>query len=238
MLQVKLWQKSLHSAFCQEVSSLTSRYLQNSCILGNWRCDKILTEWGYRVSTSGDTVYKKLGDSWQLFAPLGNTTLQSQRFQPTEIYLNNLPSTATTLASIHHDNDNLFIENKSVPIVHLPLPVPDDPYTIEQISIDAAFDRSISNERILLDQYKMPTDNCSSIAQSIRDNTAQAISDGSFDPVTNKGTSAFVITAHKDTTLLFSGQNWSTGSKSEQSAYRSKLAGIIGVLASLAVITQ
>ena len=62
-LQVKLWQKSLHGAFCQEVPSLTSRYLQNSCILGNWCCDKILTEWGYRVSTSGDTVYKKLGDS-------------------------------------------------------------------------------------------------------------------------------------------------------------------------------
>ena len=142
------------------------------------------------------------------------------------------------MASIHHDNDNLFIKNKSVPIVHLPLPVPDDPYTIEQISIDAAFDRSISNERILLDKYKMPTDNCSAIAQSIRDNTARAVSDGSFDPLTNKGTSAFVITAHKDTTLLFSGQNWSTGSKSEQSAYCSELAGIIGVLASLAVITQ
>ena len=84
----------------------------------------------------------------------------------------------------------------------------------------------------------MPTDNCSAIAQSIRDNTARAVSDGSFDPLTNKGTSAFVITAHKDTTLLFSGQNWSTGSKSEKSAYRSELTGIIGVLASLSVITQ
>jgi hypothetical protein len=114
MSQVTLWQKSLHSAFCQEVSPLSSRYLRNSCRLGNWLSDTILMEWGYRVSSSGDTVYKKLGDSWQLFAPLGNTTLRSQRFQPTGIYLNNLPPTATTLASIHHANDNLFIENKFV----------------------------------------------------------------------------------------------------------------------------
>ena len=114
----------------------------------------------------------------------------------------------------------------------------DDPYTIAPITIETAFERSIANKRILLDKYKMPTDDCTAIAQAIKDNTARAVSDGSFDPLTNKGTSAFVITAHKDTTLLFSGQNWSTGSKSEQSAYRSELAGIIGVLASLSVIIQ
>lgn len=53
------------------------------------------------------------------------------------------------------------------------------------------------------------------------------------------GTSAFVITAHnKDIEHSFSGSNWSTGSKDKQSPYCIKLAGIIGVLASLAVIIQ
>ena len=236
--QVQLWQKSLHSVFCQPVSALTSRYLRHSCILGYWRCEQTIQEWGYRAPISGDTVYKKLGDSWQLFVPFGNSPLRSQRFRPTETYLNNLPPTATALASIHYDHDNLFIENKSVPVVQLSPPGTDDPYTTAPISIEAAFERSISNERILLDKYKMPTDDCTAIAQAIKDNTARAVSDGSFDPVTKMGTSAFVITAHKDTTLLFSGQNWSTGSKSEQSAYRSELAGIIGVLASLSVIIQ
>ena len=84
----------------------------------------------------------------------------------------------------------------------------------------------------------MPSDNCEAIAQSIKDNTARAVSDGLFDPITKKGTSAFVITAHKDLDHSFSGCNWCTGSKEEQSPYRSELAGIIGVLASLAVIIQ
>ena len=86
----------------------------------------------------------------------------------------------------------------------------------------------------------MPYDYCSSaIVQSIIDNTARTVRDELFDPVSKTGTSAFVITAHnKDIEHSFSGSNWSTGSKDKQSPYCIKLAGIIGVLASLAVIIQ
>ena len=67
------------------------------------------------------------------------------------------------------------------------------------------------------------------------------MSDESFDPVSKTGTSAFVIITHNKGTehpFSVSGDNWSTGSKAKQSPYCIKLAGIIGVLTSLAVIIQ
>jgi hypothetical protein len=105
--------------------------------------------------------------------------------------------------------------------------------------IHDAFDSSIASEKILLDAVKLPQDNCQAISIiAIAKGTARAISDGSYDPLTHKGTSSLSIVADKHDRDPLDGDNWVPGLPTDQSAYRSGLAGIAGVLSAVAVITQ
>jgi hypothetical protein len=63
--------------------------------------------------------------------------------------------------------------------------------------IQDAFDSSIALEKILLDAVKLPQDNCQAISIAIAKGTARAISNGSYDPLTHKGTSSLTIVADK-----------------------------------------
>jgi hypothetical protein len=56
-----------------------------------------------------------------------------------------------------------------------------------------AFDSSIALEKILLDAVKLPQDNCQAIAIAIAKGTVRAISNGSYDPLTHKGTSVELL---------------------------------------------
>merc|ERR1712110_1093574 len=75
-----------------------------------------------------------------------------------------------------------------------------DPYTNDlfrgteqQNPIDNAFKASVKCRRVLLDYYKLPSDNCAAIADAIKNGKARAISDGSFRPIEQTGTSGFII---------------------------------------------
>jgi hypothetical protein len=71
------------------------------------------------------------------------------------------------------------------------------------------------------------------LANNIRQGTATAISDGSYQ--SSLGTSAFVLRSTGNVTKIC-GLNAVPGPKETQSAYRSKLAGVSGSLAILASI--
>ncbi|HEY9817543.1 MAG TPA: hypothetical protein V6D20_17320, partial [Candidatus Obscuribacterales bacterium] len=78
-----------------------------------------------------------------------------------------------------------------------------------------------------------------SIALAIQHGTAIAVSDGSFDPATLTGSSAFVLTPSiTDITIQIAGQNQVIGSPLQQSAYRSELAGVAGILVLLDLIAS
>jgi hypothetical protein len=104
--------------------------------------------------------------------------------------------------------------------------------------IHDAFDSSIASEKILLDVIKLPQDNCQAISIAIAKGTARAISDGSYNPLTHKGTSSLTIVADKHGRDPLDGDNWVPGLPTDQSAYRSKLTGIAGILSAVAVIIQ
>jgi hypothetical protein len=104
--------------------------------------------------------------------------------------------------------------------------------------IQDAFDSSIASGKILLDEIKLPEDNCRAISAAIQNGTARAISDGSYDPLTLQGTSSLTIVAAKDDIDLLDGDNWVPGTSTDQSAYRSKLAGIAGILSVVAIIIR
>jgi hypothetical protein len=104
--------------------------------------------------------------------------------------------------------------------------------------IHDAFDSFIASEKILLDAVKLLQDNCQAISIAVAKGTARAISDGSYDPLTHKGTSSLTIVADKHDKDPLDGDNWVTGLPTDQSAYQSELAGIVGILSAVAVIIQ
>ena len=112
-----------------------------------------------------------------------------------------------------------------------------DPNLDSYLSIDDAFGASFNASHVLLDTATIPDDKGVAIAAAISTSTAAAVSDSSFDPHISRGTSAFIISTAVNTSIdLLSGTNFVTGLPEDQSAYQSELAGIIGVLASVAVL--
>ena len=106
-------------------------------------------------------------------------------------------------------------------------------------------DTAIDNPTILLDRYLLPSDKCLTLVNGIVQGTACIVSNGSFNLDSSfgpTGTSAVVLApfTNYETKLYAKGNNWVTGSKADQSAYRSELVGIIAalnILISLSAIT-
>ena len=95
--------------------------------------------------------------------------------------------------------------------------------------------------RILLDSVVLPNDGGETIAKGIRDGTARAVSDGSFNsvaPIGPSGTPSLNISASDENTDGLEAVKWVPGTIIDQSAYRSELAGVYGILAWLPIIVQ
>jgi hypothetical protein len=81
-------------------------------------------------------------------------------------------------------------------------------------------------------------DNCQAISIAIQNGMARAISNGSYGPLTLKRTSSLTIVAARNDKDPLDGDNWVPGTSTDQSAYRSELAGIAGILSVVAIIIQ
>ena len=124
------------------------------------------------------------------------------------------------------------------------IPTDDDPATYDPTAetfacILDAFEASIASPRVLLDDVTLPSDGGESIAKAIVGGTAGVVSDGSFNPEGRQGSSSFTMAATQDDDEeRLDGSNYVTGSAEDQSAYRSELAGTIGVLATVAILVK
>ena len=164
-----------------------------------------------------------------------------------EQLLNNKPATANQIATMRHEHTDLVLEDHYAWIFEEegeegPLL---NPYKKEFFEGDEqtnpianAFKASKQCRRVLLDRFKLPDDNCEDLAEAIVAGKARAISDGSYRPEEETGTSGFIITQGKTTKNALKGCNWVPGLPHEQSPYRSELAGINGVLACLKIIVE
>ncbi len=74
-------------------------------------------------------------------------------------------------------------------------------------------------------------DDGASVAAAILDGSAYAVSDGSYKQ--NRGTSAFLLEGRDGETNRVTGLNEIPGAPSDQSAYRSELGGISGIIATV-----
>ena len=111
-----------------------------------------------------------------------------------------------------------------------------NPSSVSYDTVPAARQAFLASPGILLDALTLPPDNGAAIATAISNGTAVSVSDGSFDSVLQRGSSAFIISpTNKSTTIstFITGGNITTGNPSDQSAYRSELAGALAILATV-----
>ena len=111
-------------------------------------------------------------------------TTRFRRFERTEFIYNELHPSAYRSATYNHTpNPNIIsLEsslrwNQTEPIIN---PIDHDPYKGPFAQLQYAFDESIACKRILIDEVKIPNDNCTAIFDSIRSGKACIITDGSF----------------------------------------------------------
>ena len=127
---------------------------------------------------------------------------------------------------------------------HEPHETPADdinPATVAHASLAEAQHAFISSPGVLLDALTFPPDDGAAIAEAITNGTAAAISDGSFDPVLQRGSSAFLLSPKVEENAeasWISGGNLTTGLPSDQSSYRSELAGAIAILSTVDLLVS
>ena len=92
-------------------------------------------------------------------------------------------------------------------------------------------------------QYNLSCDGYLALVAGIVAGTASIVSDGSFNPASligPAGTSAVVLAPSTNCPAKFyaKGNNWVTGSREDQSAYQSELAGVIAALTMLDILVR
>ena len=244
--QKNLWKAALTKAFLQPHSTASHRKLLTP--LHAWQSLTPLHDWAYFYSPAEDRLYKKSNTSWKIYSYHGGRRTRNRKYKYTNHTTQNKPPSATELASVSprqspKNNPNLVVVAlESHASWQYEDPEDDltsyDPTTGPFLCIQDAFDSSIASQRILIDEVQLPSDHCQAIATAISNGTANAISDGSYDPITHKGTSSFIIVSGKTDKDPLEGDNWVPGTPEDQSAYRSELAGVGGILASTAIIIQ
>ncbi len=105
----------------------------------------------------------------------------------------------------------------------------------EWSSIEEGLTAAINDPSILLDKFSISEEKCNNLAKGINEGTASVVSDGSFKRETAigpAGTSAVILSPNDNSNKneCATGANWITGTREEQSAYRSELGGIIAGL--------
>jgi hypothetical protein len=203
--QKKLWKTALTKAFIQPHSTQTHRKLTQPVII--WQSTSPLKDWLYFYSVNEDQLYRKHdNNSWKIYTYHGGA-IRNRQYKFTNLTCSSKPSTATWLTSISPrqaptNNPDLLVVAIEC-YTEWQYESPDEDLTSynpteDQFScIQDAFDSSIASEKILLDAVKLTQDNCQAISISIAKGTARAISDGSYDPLTHKGTSSLTIVADK-----------------------------------------
>ena len=243
--QKDFWKKALGNTFIRPQSILEHRILAQP--VSTWQSLSALDDWPYFYNPGEDRLFKKHGNSWKIYSHHSGR-VRNRKYSFNNQTCESLPTSTNLLASVslrHTPANNpnpVVLAKECTAEWHYEEPDTDlasyDPTEGPFACIQDAFDSSRASEKILLDKVELPADDCQAIATGISQGTARAISDGSYDPNTLKGTSALIIVADKDDKQPLEAANWVPGLAFDQSAYRSELAGVAGILAAVAIIVQ
>jgi ribonuclease HI len=225
----QLWRKAINECFV-DPTKLDERVLLMP--LGDWE-KNVTATWTWFYSEEEDSLYKREGLLWYQF-----DTARGQRRRRTQERL--YERSPTTLREVYTDLLSLadVSEGPDVAILLATCRDPIPPSAIRQPDMSDLTLDSIRNEQHKQDKWAIAEWDCKHetavrIAEAIQDHTATAISDGSYK--NDNGTSAFLVCAEDDSQRIV-GVNAVPGSCKEQSAYRSELAGISGILLVLQIL--
>jgi hypothetical protein len=240
----RLWREALSSSCL--IPSANNHLLANR--LGRWLVDPS-QHWNWLYHRPTKTLYGRDTDHWQAYT---NSSFRgsplNKRFRSTDEW-HITPPPACHLASITLlSNRATHTESTAVQLTGIyqfdsaSLP----PLTNQQPDTSSSDTTSVQTrartlppqDQWAIDEFQSP-DQAAAIAIALTQHTAVAVSDGSFEEGSSIGTSAFVICPsinnfERNTAAL--GLNQVPGALRDQSAYRSELAGIAGILVALSVI--
>ena len=102
------------------------------------------------------------------------------------------------------------------------------PFSSAWNTIKEGLTEAVNDPSILLDKYNISEEKCNNLAKGITEETACVVSDGSFNPKSSigpAGTSSVILAPSEtsESSQCVTGANWITGTKEDQSAYRSEL---------------
>ena len=239
----RIWNRALQVAIIDQLSPPLSRNIKHSLRVSNWIIPQI--QWHSYIHLESNCLYCRSPRGWDIYFQ-GLRHNRHPRFFPRNMTVPFLPEGDTHLVSLARNGPQRNVESRSIFLTtdEVRDNFSDNPADYDYEFIHDAFEEAIGCRRILIDHIDVPDDECEAIAQSIREGSARAVSDGSYYEQYKIGASAFVISAFPhdegktDNNTQLWGKNWVPGNPSIQSAYRSELAGIIGVLSTLEFIVN
>jgi hypothetical protein len=238
---IKLWKEAITLYFQNPYNHTNEkRKIQNSQQLGDWHELEVKNKtWEWFLCVNKDITYKRDGDTWRVHLKTGRRQYS---------YLGNyvVCPNQDTIASVYEQGGRVYVETTSMfETADLQLRDMDTSRQYNDLydngrwrDIDKAMRLIQFHPDILLDSHDMAKDGGLAIVQGIKDGTARIVSDGSYKkdtPIGPAGTSAFYIApyANNKEEQCITGYNWVTGTKEDQSSYRSEAAGVRGALAVL-----
>ena len=241
---ITLWQRALCEIFIIPYATANNRTLISP--LGPWTDPSVEAKWKWYYERDLNRVYQRRPDGmWNVYFGSGRRRgAATYRHDGLTEVLKPVSACFLVSMGIRGTTGTGFrytCESESFWSVPISPRTADDKLKGPFPTLLSAVNASIADPRILLDSVLIPDDGGIAIAQGIRDGSARIVSDGSFQedaPIGSSGTSGIHVHAGIATTDPCEAVNWVPGTASEQSAYRSELAGACGALAIVAIFVQ
>ena len=231
---------AIQATFVTSHPNGNDRKLRTSARLGLWTDKSVYQKWTTFFSQEEDHIYKRAGLRWLIYTSAGGRNMRSRKYNKSTVSTQLLTPSANQLASIYPRHSRHAIEcSTSWEFSEVDEdPLLFDPTAGPFSTVQDALKVSVDSRRVLLDHFVLPKDNCQLIATAIIQGTVIVVCDGSYDPRDHLDTAAFVIVVNKKEKKPLTAANWSPGTLSNQSAYRSKLTGVKSILSVLAILVK
>jgi hypothetical protein len=225
----QIWRRAIKLCFLHPMK-LHERALNMP--LGPWDRD-VKSTWTWFYFDEEDELYKREGLLWYCYKATNDRRRRHQprwyELIPTAIQ--EVPIEMLQLADVTI-TDDLVQLNSTHPYYELP---PTSRLLQPDTSMEVLRQQESKQDQWAIAEWDHHQANLPNLVRDIQQGTASAVSDGSYK--NDNGTSAFLLCAD-DVDNCIIGVNAVPGAPSEQSAYRSELAGVSGILMAIKLVCK
>ena len=214
----KVWSDAIQRVFC--LNPLQSLALQQD--IGHWETRSI-QQWTCFWSSSQDRLFVR-SEEWRVWPRYRSNRRSARRrqFKQSSLQVLEPPADAIPVDIILHGPDLASLRSHATTGSN-------DSGSTEPHSFVDRFQAWPDDDKWCIERLRCSDDGMSLASAIAADQTIISISDGSFDPTSQKGTSGFMLRT-PDGTASILGANRVPGLPHEQCSFRSELAGVSGAL--------